>query len=150
MIGNLNEQKLGLERLEKLAAHLESGNLGHELFNFNQFHIGPHPIKETRCGTEGCAIGECPFVFPEDWEFCECGQLSVKPRLKSSAGTRYHDSLSDAIDFFHLKGIEARLLFMPFGGEFQEDSLSDKATAAQVAQQIREFITRQPLTTESV
>ena len=64
------------ERLEKLANHLLHGKLGHETFDFSKYNNGSFgKYAEERlkyCGTAGCAIGECPFVF-EEWLFNSTG-----------------------------------------------------------------------------
>lgn len=54
------------DRLLQLADHLEKGKLIHREFNFYYFNFGEE--DETGCGTAGCAIGECPAIFPE-WKF---------------------------------------------------------------------------------
>lgn len=122
------------ERLEKLATHLESGKLGHEKFDFNRWNAdkdGDSPARE--CGYAGCAIGECPIVFAEDWEFF------YKPRLKAS----FSGPLSCARRFFSISDEAANHLFLPdsqdcprYGGHI----LGIAATPAQVAANIRAFI----------
>lgn len=67
-----------IQRLLRLADHLEKGKLGHEKFYFGFYNSGnpapgasrPDDPRLMRCGTTGCGIGECPFVFPE-WYFNE-------------------------------------------------------------------------------
>lgn len=60
-------QKVGARRLLKLAEHLERGKLGHKTFDMGTLNSGPRDKKG--CGTSGCAIGECPIVFPKYWRF---------------------------------------------------------------------------------
>lgn len=58
-------------RLLKLAAHLEKGKLGHKVFAFAYINANARglELKRNGCGTMGCAIGECPIAFPNDWRF---------------------------------------------------------------------------------
>jgi hypothetical protein len=58
------------ERLEKLANHLLTGQLGHKNFNLDHWNTGFKQDESfNQCGTTGCAIGECPIIFPEYWRF---------------------------------------------------------------------------------
>lgn len=52
------------KRLRKLADHLMHGKLGHKRFDFNEYNLPSEGFDEKGCGTAGCAIGECPIVFP--------------------------------------------------------------------------------------
>jgi hypothetical protein len=59
--------KLHRERLLKLAKHLENGRPGgHEVFDFSIWSVGPVGYGR-QCGTSGCALGECPTLFPDQW-----------------------------------------------------------------------------------
>lgn len=64
------------ERLLKLAEHLEVGELGHEVFDFTVY---------GGCGFAGCALGECPTVFPDDWAF-----RGLTPMLRDGARVFWH------------------------------------------------------------
>lgn len=57
------------DRLRQLADHLLNGKLGHQIFNFAFYN----DRFINKCGTSGCAIGECPIVFPDDWIWTEDG-----------------------------------------------------------------------------
>lgn len=122
-------------RLLKLAKHLESGKLGHEEFNFAQFNNA----KEPKCGTAGCAIGECPIAFPNDWEF-RAGQSVA---LIGSKIRLYTSESHGAKKFFGLTHHQADHLFYPemqdtklYGGKYLEDD----ATRHEVASNIRIFV----------
>lgn len=121
----------GRERLLLLAEHLEKGKLGHAQFNFGIFNDSHAPT----CGTAGCAIGECPILFPKDWNWGKRGE----PLLID--GRRY-DASEDGERFFGLDEREFDHLFIPlcqvhlYGGEI----LDDDATAAEVAANIRAFV----------
>jgi hypothetical protein len=41
--------------------------LAHAKFDFNFINFGPQ--APTGCGTAGCAYGEFPVIFPEDFDF---------------------------------------------------------------------------------
>lgn len=133
------------QRLLKLAAHLESGQLSHKEFNFSFFHLPfgslsaslATPEDANLCGFAGCAVGECPAVFPKRWRMARFG-----PKLK---GTRGLSTLEQAQKDFDLRQLEVQHLFIPgeqkpstFGGRF----LSDKATRRQVARNIRIFVAK--------
>lgn len=112
------------ERLLKLANHLLHGKLGHEVFDFNVFHKS----STYGCGTRGCALGECPTCFPEDWEFGGTATpVLIGTSLINSMATR-----QSAKTYFELNNDEYKMLFMP-------SYLPDTATKEQVANNIIEF-----------
>lgn len=120
------------ERLEKLADHLESGKLGHDQFFFGTWH---NDRDYAFCGTAGCAVGELPFLFPDDW-----GIDGKYPILRVAPDLAPEDA---AMSFFDLGVDEVEHLFIPelqdtdvYGGEF----LLVSATKEQVASNIREFL----------
>jgi len=61
------KSKIRFDRLQKLADHLMSGELGHDYFDFGVYSRGARKLNS--CGTSGCAIGECPVVFNRSWAF---------------------------------------------------------------------------------
>lgn len=120
------------ERLLKLAEHLETGKLGHEVFDFSQFNNANTNI----CGTAGCAIGECPVIWPDEWEFCTVGL----PTLKDKYTPR-----GSATSFFGIISKEYDHLFIPTHqniNEYGGKVLGIDATKEQVATNIREFVKR--------
>ena len=136
-------QRIRYDRLNKLATHLERGKLGHKKFDFSVYHqpnapsLGPRkPTRREYCGTAGCAIGECPIAFPDDWYFNGRGD----PVL------RYHSTeyiCDDTSRFFGLNELQRRHLFVPnlqvpqvFGGKI----LRDRASRKDVAKNIRAFV----------
>lgn len=54
-------------RLEAVIKHLRAGQLAHAKFDFNCINYDPQ--APTGCGTAGCAYGEFPVIFPEDFDF---------------------------------------------------------------------------------
>ncbi len=143
-------KRCGARRLLKLAAHLEAGpkkaKWAHKRFDFGIFDnygdsgdlFGPKNV----CGTAGCAVGECPAVFPKDFKF-KSSLSGVYIALKGSA---VHN-LNAAAVFFDLSDEEAQYLFMPggapwFGNEYRNYLTGRKATAKQVAKHIRKFVAK--------
>lgn len=120
-------------RLLKLATHLESGKLGHAKFDFNQFNIGG--AGPDKCGTRGCAIGECPIAFPRQWKF----GLDGMPVLRDSVVGWTHSS---GEKFFRISTAQFEFLFLPYGGSAYPNELDVGATASAVAKHIRKFVAR--------
>lgn len=116
-------------RLIKLAKHLESGKLGHKRFDFSQFNGEMDPVepKPYTCGTAGCALGECPIIFPKQWRF----DSNSFPALRRGDASGYEAGA----EFFGLNGVEVRSLFDP-----SDSGLGGKATRKQVAKRIRQFV----------
>jgi hypothetical protein len=118
------------ERLLKLADHLLNGELGHREFDFTTYNnsIG-------QCGTRGCAIGECPIVFPEDWVWrydSYCPSLINKDILSAAACAR---------EYFEISDDEYSILFIPqFFEEKDRPGLYYYASKEEVANQIIDFV----------
>jgi hypothetical protein len=139
-----------LKRLRKLADHLMHGKLDHEEFDFTTYNHGGRPYtpleikkgvplkKKQRvknCGTAGCAIGECPFVFRQ-WYFDTEGL----PTLRGHEN--YYDPQGvGTMKFFDLSLEAERHLFHP-EKQFSPKKISDGATKEEVAENIYEFIQR--------
>lgn len=126
------------QRLEALATHFESGKLGHEVFDFGTYNANKERqlIISNECGYAGCALGECPILFPEDWIFGVWG-----PRL---INLEDRSVIYSATVFFDITTEEADHLFFPrnqdttkYGGK----ELNRYATKEEVAANIRAFIT---------
>ena len=121
------------ERLLQLADHLENGKLGHKIFDFIKFN----DTTESMCGTAGCAIGECPILWPDDWEWSNHGLPMLPPY--------YYSAAASAIEWFDIDHPAYKHLFTPyqqnplmFGGEM----LSGDATRYEVAAGIRAFLVK--------
>jgi hypothetical protein len=127
---------MNAERLLKLAEHLETGKLGHEQFDFGHYNVDLDlNAAGPKCGAFGCAIGECPILFPDDWKFDGCGLPSLR------IGSVY--ASSDARSFFDIDISECDHLFYPdsqvpdlHGGV----NLGICATKEEVAANIRSFV----------
>lgn len=152
-----------VERLLKLAEHLKSGKLGHEIFNFSTYNSSEYldsfkpPTNKyddprlKHCSTCGCAIGECPFVF-EEWLFDEFSMpvIAKYSDLPKSIDDDWKSS-SDAthlsgMEFFEIDKREFSQLFMPCGQYpliYGGIDLNSKSTPMEVAQNIIIFCERQ-------
>lgn len=133
-------KNIGLERLRKLADHLMRGKQGHARFDFTRYNTGFSDEERMRddtakCGTAGCAVGECPIVFPRQWKW----DFDSDPILRIGPRTAFRS----AIVFFRLDEDQANHLFIPrrqnpstYGGVVLEGD----ATRQQVVSNIRLFI----------
>lgn len=141
--------KIHIRRLLKLAAHLEkpARKRLHKKFDFGCVSSGTLEEGRRFCGTAGCALGECPAVFPNQWMVRrQVGFLigtNLYEFLVGLRNYRYTNTFSDAELFFGLIPSESRHLFMPnrqqpncYGGKI----LNESATARQVARNIRAFL----------
>lgn len=124
------------KRLLKLADHLMRGKLGHKKFDFSTYNSFS-PNNPSGCGTNGCAIGECPIVFPRQWKFAKG---SGAPILRCE-DTHYEQDSGQI--FFDVGMREYEHLFIPemqnpsrFGGVHP----GFKATRKQVARNILPFV----------
>lgn len=124
-----------LDLLKVIEDHLRDGNLGHEVFDFDCINRGTSDLGLS-CGTNGCAMGELPIIFPKEWRF-EPGEGVA---LKDSK----HLGLAvDVCTFLGINREEMEHLFFPdmqkpirFGG----GHLGRQATRVQVADNIDDFI----------
>lgn len=102
------------ERLLKLAAHLESGQLGHAVFDFSKI--------------KGCAMGELPVLWPDDWVFNRNGIPILRTKQDGDK------SIIDGVEeWFDITNDERRSLFYP--ANFSENH----KTKEEVAAKIRKF-----------
>ncbi len=122
------------QRLLKLADHLLNGKLGHEKFNINCWNVGI--FDDKGCGTAGCAIGECPIVFPESWEFNPITSYPVLIGMSIGILHSIHSffglSRNEKNHLFHARGQKPDI----YGGSI----LSENATKEEVANNIKIFV----------
>ncbi len=122
------------ERLLKLANHLLNGKLGHKTFNFAIYNSnGDGSIPINKCGTVGCAIGECPIVFPRSWTFDRHGL----PVLKIYEDNFVMAPYESGCKFFGIEYEDYIKLFTP------NLSTNRHATKEQVANNIIKFVESQ-------
>lgn len=129
------------KRLQKLIDHLDHGKLGHPVFNFGQWNDGE---KVNHCRTNGCAIGECPVLFPLQWTFrtyhLQWGGRD-RPVLKKRIRLRncYRDDLDPSVKsaalFFGVDYETAYRMFTPDGS-----GLSCTAKRKTVAKHLKKFL----------
>lgn len=120
------------KRLLKLADHLSSRKLGHTTFDYGTWgtfeqSTDPKVTKRSKeqfkvsCSTSGCALGECPTLFPRLWEYGKLndnalekikqyGTLDISPNLKKGSNGA---PTEDAAEFFGVGMQVATLLFHP-------------------------------------
>jgi len=73
------------DRLLKLAEHLEKWDVPTEEikgWNFNEFY------SHGECGTLACAIGLCPYIWPDEWERTKWGP---QPKADGVHSSRWFD-----------------------------------------------------------
>jgi hypothetical protein len=107
--------------------------LGQDRFDFSALHI------ENTCETLGCAIGEMPFAFPEDWEYKQFfpPMGSIIPVLKNS---KTDSSFEDSKEYFNIRENINDHLFCPglqisYLGKF----LSSNSSKEDVAENILRY-----------
>jgi len=110
-------QRKHIDRLKKLAKHLMEGKLGHKKFDFNDYNgfPGNHEGPKNKCGTIGCALGECPVIFKKHWAFSSGGM----PVLRTAVPDEFHGAVSSAQEYFGIHHDEAMHLFHPNNQEPQ-------------------------------
>lgn len=120
-----------IDRLEHLAEFLENGILGHKKFDIDKYNSR----SDGRCGSAGCALGECPTLWPDDWMFRGEGiSLRAFPHkhAENSAIAWFGVSIEEVHHLFYSHYQHPKL----YGGE----KLGGGATRYQVAANIRAFV----------
>lgn len=134
-----------LKRLLKLANHLKSNKLGHKRFSFKVTNIFVSPsgeIQESipyKCGTNGCAIGECPIVFPKDWLFSKGADPVLRRFKEQDISWQWYAIRPSIMEFFGITDEESKHLFMPdeqmpvrYGGVKASETASPKLIARNI------------------
>lgn len=127
--------------LRQLAAHIVSDKRGHENFDYgvyNSFLSDDMPTIRTgnKCGTNGCAIGELPILFPKDFVF---NGTDIRDKKIFSKSTR-----AAAILFFGICNLTYEYLFIPSNYAGSDlNPLSDQASAEEVSQHIIDWCDRE-------
>ena len=119
------------ERLLILADRLleigEDNKMEHKEFNFNFQH------RKMDCGYEGCALGECSYLFDE-W----CFDKDDDPVLVKMPYPSH--TIESAKKFFKLNEKDARHLFYPNSQKYNCEQLGTSATSEAVAYNIIDFV----------
>jgi hypothetical protein len=135
---------MNVERLLKLADHLENGLLLHEMFDMEYFNSsyasGLNDVKYNgriihNCGTMGCAAGECPAIWDE-WIFNDEGfPILIDFPYEDEKRTYY---TSDHLEYwFDIRGRDVIHLFYPQSYHIGQGR---NPGAKGVAQRIRDFV----------
>lgn len=101
---------------------------GHKKFDFSKWNSIESSAK---CGTSGCAIGECPIVFKDYWKFDGLGS----PVLRNTC----YDTWYSGIRFFGLTTNQFDFLFVPKDIDHTQ-GLPEDATKEDVANRIIKFV----------
>jgi hypothetical protein len=90
--------------------------------------------EEGSCGTRGCAVGECPILWPSDWEF---SFKSRQPVVMELAEERHgpKSPVEHAAYWFDIDYHDASKLFLP-----SATGLKTSATKEEVAAEILKLI----------
>ena len=105
--------------LIELADHLETGNLHHDVFDFNIYSS-----INTSCGTVGCALGEATHLFKVSDEYL-------------------FRNISCASGYFGISNEELKYIFYPPNPWYETTCpLPVTATKLQVAKHIRDFVAK--------
>jgi len=128
-------------RLRRLAKHLRGTHRAHKTFDFNIYANGEINKKGNYCGSRGCAIGEFPAVWPNEWDWknFELGAGDVVHKSQEDENTNY----LVIADFFSITKDQVNHLFSPMDQspkEFGGQELDEDATADEVADNIDAFI----------
>lgn len=126
-------------RLLKLADHLENGQLSVEKFDMTHYWGCNVYTGETT----GCALGECPRLWPNEWNLvpCVCATYSLKeyyfhhPILNSLDGD-VTNSLHSVMKWFDITEGKAFFLFYLY----VQGGLMEESTKEDTAKHIRKFV----------
>ena len=117
-------------RLRRIVTHLRSGNLAHDTFDFSEYNGGE--LKPSGCGTNGCAVGEFPAIWPDLWRW---GLNSLKSGLVYRPTGKFIFYPDAAEGFLSIKEETRQFLFTPADG-YRPNGLPGNATALEVADHI--------------
>lgn len=106
--------EIRFDRLQQLADHLRYGNLGHAKFDFSVLHNKATLFQKFRghCGSNGCAIGELPMVFPAHFSYRKGADGS--PQIHQT-GVGFLLKRAMICNFFQITNEDLEHLFYPNG-----------------------------------
>lgn len=112
------------ERLMKIVEHLRHGKLGHKVFDFSHINVdvtdnGSITPANGHCGTNGCAMGELPIIWPDQFKFDIVASLTYGTK-------RWLELTNDEMDY----------LFYPCSA----NGLYVDSTKEQVADNIEQYV----------
>jgi hypothetical protein len=134
------QRNIRIDRLKKLADHLEKGKLGHSRFEFGTESEGKR--KKNGCGKVGNHAGELAVVWPDDWAMdsfgCTIFGDEFYPYLKNG-----HCTDDDIMSWFGLdKTMLHHLFYLGFQipGYYGGTVMAHDSSAPETAALIRDFI----------
>ena len=97
---------MNVRRLKRLAIHLISGKLGHDIFDVTEINRkNSNEMWDYRgCGTIGGIVGELPICFPESFKF-----IKVSRGIKQSTNSTIVGRCDSIIDDFHYNDMVAQV-----------------------------------------
>lgn len=129
-----------VHRLYCWADHIEFCDLAHERFDMRYFSVGTRAdngIAPATCGSAGCASGELPAAFPNEWEWYAISWIRriglgqhILVRLKGTEEQGV-SALAQVCEFFGMTEKQARYICMT-------ESYVEPPTRLEVADRIRE------------
>lgn len=131
-----------LERLKRLADHLEFGELAHKEFDIHHYNVSYDKdgfsikLPINQCGTAGCAVGECPQLWPEHFRWAG-NQVGLIGSVDPANGHEYM-GLDAAACFFGIPRHKSEDFFLSVG--YKHSSSYPFVTREQVAAKIREYL----------
>lgn len=131
------KSEIRVDRLRILANHLLRGKLGHKKFNLKVLNVENGRTIYGHCGTEGCAAGELPIAFPNEWQFGDTDYKVVSLKTGKSCG-----DWMDIKEFFKIKQTHLTTLFFSedySGGIPQMERLKKNASKTAVAKNMIKF-----------
>ena len=133
----MDSSTIRFDRLKELAGHLETGQLAHERFDFSCYNANEDgsDLEIGACGTLGCAIGEFPAIWPEEFSWHGGGIASAKMKI--------WNGLDLAVCWLGIYLDAVEHLFFPLEQEpslYGGRRLGPDATRHEVAANIRAFI----------
>ncbi len=139
---NLEDTKLHIKRLKILRDHLISENRYHEIFDIERM------TGFYKCKTAGCAIGECPAAFPDEWyiRYTKGGMQALLIEMDQIADDGGFLSFRCVEYFFGIDRTISRNLFL--GVSYS--CLHSEVTPRMVADRIDEVITTKTLGLKTV
>lgn len=136
-------EKIHLERLEQLAKHIVSNKRGHAIFDFScfnekQIEHGTDIVDGNICQTNGCAIGEMPILWPNEFMFLD-GYI-VPIEFNTDMSPDYEDTKILTSDFLGVTEEEWEYLFVPADFKMKAKGLESNATPEEVSEHILKFV----------
>lgn len=119
------KQTMNKQRLQQIHDHMLSNKRRHKVFNYGTY--------DSECGTVGCIIGECPILWPSDWEFDPWHNPEIR-HPEFIINNHGSPVINDIMEWFEITEDEANHLFYP------SNNLPETATLKEVCTNLQSFI----------